>query len=852
MPKLTPMMEQYFAIKANHKDAILMFRLGDFFEIFFDDAKIAAKELDIALTGRDCGQEERAPMCGVPAHAVDGYIAKLIEKGYRVALADQVEDAKQAKGIVKRDVVRVITPGTVTDANLLEEGRHNYITAIHSSKDGFALSSADITTGLFMATFIEKNENKLLDELTRISPAEVVLPENFSLTRIIENVTGIKATIAPAYTFHPTNAYKLLVDHFGTLHLEGFGVYDNAPEIPAAGALLAYLADTQKQALLQITRLKTYTQQQHMILDSSSRRNLELTSSARHGKKGSLLWVLDHTKTAMGARLLRNYIDLPLINREEITRRLDAVSEWKALPMERAELREYLHEINDLERVMSRLASRYGSARDLATLRASLQLLPSVERLLTNTKSAANCEIRRTFDALPDIYEKIERMITEAPPATVREGGMIRPGINAELDSLRDIKQNAQAYIADLEAREKEQTGITSLKIRYNRVFGYYIEVTATNLSKVPDHYIRRQTLANCERFVTEELKKLEETLLNADEKIVTIEFDLYDALRREIVEEMVRVQFAAVTIATLDALQSLAEAAERNNYTKPHITNDSHITIKGGRHPVVEKLTSHAFVPNCTQMSGTDHLAIITGPNMAGKSTYMRQVALIVLMSQVGSYVPAESAEISVSDRIFTRVGASDDLATGQSTFMVEMTEVANILNNATNKSLVILDEIGRGTSTFDGLAIAWAVLEHIAKKISSKTLFATHYHELTQLEGQLAGVKNYCFTAQETDDGDIVFLRKLIHGEAGQSYGIHVARLAGLPPEVISQADDLLEDFNTTGITKKSASLPSPKPKPLSKREQALTLALTEIVIDDITPRQAMDILARLKEIL
>ncbi|MCL2198647.1 MAG: DNA mismatch repair protein MutS [Defluviitaleaceae bacterium] len=850
MPKLTPMMEQYFSIKAKHKDSILMFRLGDFFEIFFEDAKIAAKELDIALTGRDCGQEERAPMCGVPAHAVDGYIAKLIEKGYRVALADQVEDAKQAKGIVKRDVVRVITPGTVTDANLLEEGRHNYIAAVHSDKNGFSLASADITTGLFMATAMSKaDEGKLLDELTRIAPAEIVLPENFYLTRVVENVTGVKATTAAAYTFHPTNAFKLLVEHFGTLHLEGFGVYDNAPEIPAAGALLAYLADTQKHALLQITRLKTYTQQQHMILDGSSRRNLELTSSARHGKKGSLLWVLDHTKTAMGARLLRNYVDLPLINSEEIKRRLDAVCEWKQMPIERAELREYLHEINDLERVMSRLASRYGTARDLATLRASLQLLPAVERLLTHTKSAANCEIRRTYDSLPDIFEKVERTITEAPPATVREGGMIRQGINSELDSLRDIKQNAQGYIADLEASEKEQTGITSLKIRYNRVFGYYIEVTATNLAKVPDHYIRRQTLANCERFVTEELKKLEETLLNADEKIITIEFDLYDALRREVVEDMVRIQFAAHIIATLDALQSLAEAAEINNYTKPQITNNSQIIIKEGRHPVVEKLTPHAFVPNCSELSQQNHLSIITGPNMAGKSTYMRQVALIVLMAQIGSYVPADAAEISVTDRIFTRVGASDDLATGQSTFMVEMTEVANILNNATDKSLVILDEIGRGTSTFDGLAIAWAVLEHIAKKISAKTLFATHYHELTQLEGQLTGVKNYCFTAQETEDGDIVFLRKLIHGEAGQSYGIHVARLAGLPKEVIAQADELLETFNATGITKKPTQ--KAKPAPISKKEQALTRALDKIEIDDITPRQAMDLLARLKEI-
>lgn len=806
MQKLTPMMEQYFSIKANHKDAILMFRLGDFFEIFFEDAKVAAKELDIVLTGRDHGQEERAPMCGVPAHAVDGYIAKLVEKGYRVALCDQVEDARQAKGIVKREVIRVVTPGTITDANFLDEKRHNYIAAIYSDKANFSLAAADITTGLFMATAIvraEKSEQKLLDELSRINPAEVVLPENFPLMQAIENVTGIKATTAPAWTFHPANAQKCLKEHFGTYHLEGFGISENAAEIPAAGGLLAYLADTQKGALAQITRLKTYAQQTHMVLDISSRRNLELT--ARYGgKKGSLLWVLDRTKTAMGARLLRNWVDLPSMNTEEINRRLDAVDEWKQMPIERAELREYLHGIHDLERVMARLSTRYGTARDLAVLRASTKLLPAIERLLQYAKCSLNNEIRRTFDNLSDIYKKIDDTITETPPATVREGGMLRAGIDAQLDKLRNIKQNAQGYLEEMEAREKQQTGITSLKVRYNRIFGYHIEVTAANLSKVPENYIRRQTLANAERFVTEELKKLEKTLLGADEQIVNLEFELFDVLRREIVDEMARVQFTSSVLAALDALQSLAEVAEREGYIKPKITNGTNISITEGRHPVVEKLTSHAFVPNSTEICTENHLAIITGPNMAGKSTYMRQVALIVLMAQIGSFVPANAAEIGVVDRIFTRVGASDDLATGQSTFMLEMTEVANILNNATPNSLVLLDEIGRGTSTFDGLAIAWAVLEYISKKIGAKTLFATHYHELTQLEGTLNGVANYCFTAQEQGE-DIVFLRKLIRGEAGQSYGIHVARLAGIPQNVISHAAELLKTFNDTGITNK-----------------------------------------------
>jgi DNA mismatch repair protein MutS len=845
------MMEQYFSIKANHKDAILMFRLGDFFEIFFEDAKIASKELEIALTGRDCGQEERAPMCGVPAHAVDGYIAKLVEKGYRVALADQVEDAKFAKGIVKRDVIRVITPGTITDTNFLDEGRNNFVAAVFGDKNNFSVAAADITTGLFMATACGKDEQKLLDELSRIGAAEIILPENFTLTRVVENVCGVKATFAPAWTFHAGNAQKILAEHFGTLHLEGFGLSDNAPEIPVAGALLAYLADTQKNALSQITRLKIYSQQATMILDSYSRRNLELTVSTRdRGKKGSLLWVLDATKTAMGARLLREWVDLPLMKTEEIQRRLDSVDEWKQMPIERAELREYLHGIHDLERVMARLASRYGTARDLASLRASTELLPAIERLLLHAKSPANAEIRRTFDNLQDIYKKIDLQIVETPPQTVREGGMIRAGTDTELDKLRDVKQNAHTILTEMEAREKNETGITSLKIRFNRVFGYYIEVTASNLSKIPAHYIRRQTLANCERFVTEELKNLEETLLGAEEKIFLLEFEIFDALRREVVDEIVRVQFTASVLATLDALQSLAEIAEKNNYVKPDVNNGTKILISEGRHPVVEKLTAQAFVPNDTEISSENRLAIITGPNMAGKSTYMRQVALIVLMAQIGSFVPAAAAEIGVADRIFTRVGASDDLATGQSTFMVEMTEVANILNGATKNSLVLLDEIGRGTSTFDGLAIAWAVLEHIADtaKIGAKTLFATHYHELTQLEGKLDGVKNYCFTARETGE-DIVFLRKLTHGEAGQSYGIHVARLAGLPQNVISHATQLLENFNESGIEMKKPVAKKIKP---NENEQKISRVLSETEPEKITPIEAMNILVRLKQML
>jgi len=797
------MMEQYFSIKAKFEHCILMFRLGDFFEMFFEDAKTASQALGIALTARDCGQEERAPMCGVPAHAVDNYIARLVAQGYHVALCDQVEDAKHAKGIVKRDVVRVITPGTVTDANLLEENRHNHITCISAfdKNEGFAIATADITTGLFMVTAVDSSQ-RMLDELTRIAPAEILLPEGFSLARVVENITGLKATAAPAWTFTQSNAYKCLTEHFYTLHLEGFGLSQNAPEIPATGALLTYLAQTQLNALAQITSIKPYTQHGRMVLDAPSRRNLELTTRMREpGKKGSLLGVLDHTKTAMGARLLRNWVELPLLCTDEILRRQSAVAEWYDAPLPRADLRVFLQNIHDLERVMSRLAASSANARDLATVRSSLHDLPAIGALVSEMQSPAHKELYRTYDDLADIFSTISVRITETPPHATREGGMIRTGVNARLDELRGVRDNAAGFVSQMEAREREQTGITSLKIKNNRVFGYYIEVTASNLSKVPAHYHRKQTIANGERFITEELKRLEETILGADEEINALEYDLFDATRREIVEQMARVQFTAATVATLDALQSLAEAADRGRYVRPIVDNGTGVYIKEGRHPVLEALTSGTtFIPNDTDMDvNANRLSVITGPNMSGKSTYMRQVALIVLMAQIGSFVPAEEARVGTVDRIFTRVGASDDLATGQSTFMVEMTEVANILHNATGRSLIILDEIGRGTSTFDGLSIAWAVLEHIADEIGAKTLFATHYHELTQLEKRIAGVVNFYFTAQDKN-GDIVFLRKLVRGEAGQSYGIHVARLAGLPLSTVKRASQLLEKLNPT----------------------------------------------------
>ena len=857
MPAYTPMMEQYFNIKSQHKDAILLFRLGDFYEMFFDDALVASKCLDIALTARDCGKEERAPMCGVPVHAVEGYIAKLVAAGHHVAMCDQVEDAKLAKGLVKREVVRIITPGTVTEGHLLEDGRHNYITCIHKSPRGYSVATADITTGHFMVTSLPLvDDNKLLDELARLAPAEILLSEDFPLARVVENVTGQRATRTPAWSFSPASAYERLTAHFGTFHLEGFGLSENAPEIPAAGALLAYLSETQKHALSQITTIKPYSQQTHMILDASSRRNLELTIDLKtRSKKGSLLGILDRTNTAMGARLLRSWVELPLMSADDIQRRLDAVEEWLNSPLPRVELRSLLSGIHDLERVMGRLSTGYSNARDLSTLRSALTNLPQIGKLLKFMQSPANKEISQTYDDLSDIRAMIDGAILETPPVSVREGGMIRHGYNAELDGLLDIKENTHDYLTKLEAREREATGIKNLKIRNNRVFGYYIEVTQSNLHQVPASYIRKQTLANAERYITEELKDLEDTILSAEEQAATLEFELFEALRREVVEQIARIQFTAMAIASIDSLQSLADIADRNQYAKPIITRGSRLIIKDGRHPVVEGLTSHGFIPNDSHLDQTNNrLAIITGPNMAGKSTYMRQVALITLMAQIGSYVPAAEAEIGIVDRIFTRVGASDDLATGQSTFMVEMTEVANILNNATADSLVLLDEIGRGTSTFDGLSIAWAVLEYIAERIGAKTLFATHYHELTKLEGQVDGVINYCFTAQETEKNgevDIVFLRKLTHGEAGQSFGIHVARLAGLPQDTLTRANQLLVALNEADISQKTDNLPPPAPK-VSVVEEKVSKALRSIDTDKITPLEALMMLSQLKELL
>ena len=845
MAKLTPMMEQYLGLKATQKDAILLFRLGDFFEIFFDDAVVASKALGIALTGRDCGSGERAPMCGVPAHAVDGYTAKLIEKGYVVAIADQVEDAKFAKGIVKREIVRVITPGTVMEENLLDTGKNNYIAAIHKNRHIVSIAFCDITTGDFSCTEIE-NDKILADELSCLNPAEIVVSENYGATGLIEQYTK-KITKVPPWTFQTASAFKCLTAHFGTMHLEGFGIYKDTSVVAALGALLEYLKETAKNSLGQITKIRFYSCHDKMQLDSASRRNLELTTSGHERqKKGSLLWVIDRTKTSMGARLLRSFVDMPLVNADEINSRLESVDEWKQMPLERAELREYLTKIHDIERFMARLSANTATARELAALKQCFVFLPKIYRLMRHHTAGINKSVYDTFDDLCDVTELIGKTIVENPPATLHAGGMICPGVDLELDSLRNTRQNAESLLLEMENQEKKETNIQSLKIRYTRVFGYYIEVSKSNMSKVPNHYMRKQTLANAERYTTEKLRQLEETLLGAEEKIIAIEHRLFLLLRGKVLEQMTRIQYMASCIAALDVLSSLAEAAEENSYAKPVVNDSDRLSIIEGRHPVIEVIPGESFIPNDTELNPQDRLLVLTGPNMAGKSTYMRQVALIVLMAQIGSFVPAKSAEIGVVDRIFTRVGASDDLATGQSTFMVEMTEVANIISQATKNSLIILDEIGRGTSTYDGLSIAWAALEYIAKKIKAKTLFATHYHELTALESNTDGVKNYHFGAKEQGAG-IAFTRKLVHGAAGQSYGIHVARLAGLPKELLVRARHIQKSLTLPS----TIEIPEESPEETESSPSPLEQALNKIEIEKLTPLDALNKLQELKNL-
>lgn len=817
MAKITPMMEQYFAIKEQYKHCLLFFRLGDFYEMFFEDAVIASKELEITLTGKDWGQEERAPMCGVPFHSADGYIARLVEKGYHVAICEQVEDPKQAKGIVKREVIRVITPGTVLDHTVLDESKNNYIMSIFGGKNGYGLSVCDVSTGEFQTTEFPTilAASRILDEVARFSPAEVVCNEAFlehPVAKDLKERFRITFSDVDNRMFAYTTAKDTLEHHFHVSSLDGFGLAKKEIAVSAAGGLLWYLLETQKNDLEHISVLKYYTIGDFMPLDVASRRNLELTETMREkNKKGSLLSVLDETKTAMGARTLRKWVEQPLLSAAEICKRLDAVEELKNDLFLREEIKDILRTMFDFERIMGRVVYQTANARELSMLKNSIENLPLLKRTLGRCKSTYLQEIYEKLDPLENIHDLIDQAIVEDPPFSVREGGMIKHGYSDELDTYTKAKTEGKAWIEQMEEEEREKTGIKNLKIRFNKVFGYYLEVTKSNLEDVPENYIRKQTLANCERFITPELNDLAELILGSEEKIVDLEYQLFTEIRNAVAAEVERIQLCAHIISVIDALQSLAEVAEKQNYTKPVVDEGDIIDIKEGRHPVVEKAMAGQFISNDTYLdSGDTRLAIITGPNMAGKSTYMRQTALIVLMAQIGSFVPASSAHIGVVDRIFTRVGASDDLSAGQSTFMVEMTEVANILHHATPKSLLILDEIGRGTSTFDGLSIAWAVLEYIAdtKHVGAKTLFATHYHELTELEGKLAGVKNYCIAVQEQGE-DIIFLRKIQRGGADHSYGVQVARLAGLPPKVIKRSNQILKQLNAADITKKAKKI-------------------------------------------
>lgn len=815
MIEYTPMMSQYLEIKENYKDCLLFFRLGDFYELFFEDAITTVAELDIALTKKSCGKKNgkslKVDMCGVPFHSADGYIAKLIEKGHKVAICEQVEDPKNMSGkIVKRDVVRVVTAGTVIDTNILEESKNNYIMCLFENKAGIGVSVCDVSTGEFLTIqFSLSEKSKVIDEIAKYNPSEIICNSKFSLVSNVEKVFGIKIYTCLDFYFEIDNAKDTLLKHFDVLNLSGFGIDEEPILISVSGALMRYLLDTQKNNLSHISNVKKYTTNKYMSLDISSRRNLELTETIREkSKKGSLLWVLDKTKTPMGARLIRKWIEQPLIDKEDIENRLLAVEYIKNNTLDKIDLIDYLSKIKDMERLIGKISYQTANARDLISLKNSFKNLPEIKQILLKSNTQLIKNICADFDTLEDLYNIICSAIQEEPPFSIREGDIIKDGFNEQIDNFREAKNKGTSWLLDLEEKEREKTGIKNIKIRYNKVFGYYIEVTNSYLSLVPDDYIRKQTLANCERFITEELKKIEEAILGADEKLVEIEYEEFCKVRNHLADNIGRIQKMANIIATLDVLLSFAEVAIKNNYKKPNVLDDKNgnINISLGRHPVVELLVEDSFIPNNTILDKEkNRLAIITGPNMAGKSTYMRQVALIVLMAQIGSFVPCDDADICIVDRIFTRVGASDDLATGQSTFMVEMSEVANILNNATDKSLLILDEIGRGTSTFDGLSIAWAVLEHIAERIGARTLFATHYHELTEIEGKIDGVNNYCVEIKDNGD-DIIFLRKIIKGGATSSYGIHVAKLAGIPGRVIDRANEILEILNVCDATKTS----------------------------------------------
>ena len=810
MAAFTPMMQQYLETKEQYKDCILFYRLGDFYEMFFEDAKIVSKELELTLTGKSCGQEERAPMCGVPFHAAETYLNRLVQKGYKVAICEQVEDPKTAKGLVKRDVVRVVTMGTNISTQVLDETKNNYIMSIYAQKESYGIALADISTGDFKTTQVDSKE-KLLDEICKFSPSEIIANLNLDTSGIpiqmLAQKNKMSLTFDKEYLFDQDLSEKALKDHFQVSDLSGLGLNDYPLGLRACGALISYFTETQKSTLSQLVGIDSYTTEEFLIIDSSSRRNLELCETMREKqKRGSLLWVLDKTKTAMGARMLRNWVEQPLVNKAEILKRYDAIEELSAHVMVREELREYLNSIYDLERLMSRICYKSASPRDLIAFKSSIAYLPAVKTLLKDVnKSEFICLLDEKMDALEDLFTLIDESMIEECPLSPKEGGMIKDGYNETLDALKKSKTEGKDWLAALEEKEKEATGIKNLKIKFNRVFGYYFEVTNSYKELVPDYFVRKQTLANAERYTTKELDDLADIILGAEDKLFALEYEIFVGIREHLSNQVERILDTAKSIAKLDAILSLAVVSEQNSYVRPQLNEEGIIDIKEGRHPVVEKMISNdMFVSNDTFLNQEENrIAIITGPNMAGKSTYMRQSALIVLMAQIGCFVPASYANISLVDRIFTRVGASDDLASGQSTFMVEMTEVANILRNATKSSLLILDEIGRGTSTYDGLSIAWAVVEHISNELGAKTLFATHYHELTELEGRLAGVHNYCIAVKEEGD-HIVFLRKIISGGADKSYGIQVAKLAGVPESVIERSKEIAKQLSDSDLNR------------------------------------------------
>ena len=875
MAGLSPMMAQYMETKKQYSDCILFYRLGDFYEMFFDDALTASRELEITLTGKECGLEERAPMCGVPYHAVDSYLSRLVQKGYKVAIAEQMEDPKLAKGLVKREVIRVVTPGTITSTQALDETKNNYLMGIVYLADKMGVSVADITTGDFLVTEVS-TDRALFDEINKFSPAEVICNDAFSMSGIsledLKDRYHFTVSALDSHFFQDDSCRKVLREHFKVGSLEGLGLGDYDCGVIAAGAVLQYLYETQKSTLDHLTTIVPYATGNYMVLDSSTRRNLELLETMREKqKRGSLLWVLDKTRTAMGARLLRTWIEQPLISREDILKRQNAIEELNLNYISREELGEYLNPVYDLERLIGRISYKTANPRDLLAFRNSIAMVPHIKRLLGEFTSDALKELEQELDPLEDLEDLITRAIVEEPPITVREGGMIRDGYNEEADRLRHAKTEGKTWLAELEARERESTGIKNLKVKYNKVFGYYFEVTNSFKDLVPEYFIRKQTLTNAERYTTDELKNLEDVILGAEDKLFSLEYDLFCGVRDAIAAEVVRIQKTARAVAAVDVFVSLSVVATRSNYVKPQINEKGTIQIKGGRHPVVEKMMrDDMFVANDTILDNSrNRISIITGPNMAGKSTYMRQTALIVLMAQIGSFVPADQANIGICDRIFTRVGASDDLASGQSTFMVEMTEVANILRNATRNSLLILDEIGRGTSTFDGLSIAWAVVEHISntRLLGAKTLFATHYHELTELEGLMSGVTNYCIAVKEQGD-DIVFLRKIVKGGADKSYGIQVAKLAGVPDSVISRAKELVEQLVDSDLTARTREIaegnapaghkPVPKPDDVEMsqltlfdtvREDDIIEELKNLELGNMTPIDALNTLYRMQ---